>query len=166
MNIETKAQENSSVSEEILKQKEKKRFLIELEFVIMLSSVDYLVWLTNEGYFDKPEFLRYIDYLQYWSTPEYVRYVTFPEALYFLKQIQDPDFRTSLKDPNFIFFLRNQQNFHWRYYKQNEQKLSFDPTLNKKEESTDEPVQVVLVNESHDQSMEIQENGYIPSDQN
>ena len=36
----------------------------------------YLSELASQGYFDQPDFLNYLDYLEYWRKDGYVQYIT------------------------------------------------------------------------------------------
>ena len=44
----------------------RKKFEIELEFVQSLAHPFYLHALAQQGYFEKPEFINYLKYLNYW----------------------------------------------------------------------------------------------------
>ena len=46
---------------------EKTRFQREREFLSFLANPDYLRWLSDEGYFDDPRFIRYLKYMLYWK---------------------------------------------------------------------------------------------------
>lgn len=48
------------------KTENRNKFEIELEFVQSLAHPFYLHALAQQGYFDKPEFIKYIKYLNYW----------------------------------------------------------------------------------------------------
>lgn len=62
--------------------------------LLLLLSVSVLA--QNE-YFDAPDFISYLKYLQYWTKPEYARFIVFPHALYFLSLVQEPTFREAMK---------------------------------------------------------------------
>ena len=61
-------------------QSEFTRFRAELEFIQCLSHMGYLnrtfqTDLSVLGYFDDPDFIQYLDYLQYWRSPEYSKFI-------------------------------------------------------------------------------------------
>ena len=43
---------------------ERVRFIAELEFVQCLANPNYICFLAQNGYFKKPEFINYMDYLK------------------------------------------------------------------------------------------------------
>lgn len=43
---------------------EKNRFIAELEFVQCLANPNYICFLAQNGYFKKPEFINYMEYLK------------------------------------------------------------------------------------------------------
>ncbi|VDO66885.1 unnamed protein product, partial [Schistosoma margrebowiei] len=45
------------------------RFQIELEFVQCLANPNYLNFLAQQGWFEKPNFIKYLKYLLYWKDP-------------------------------------------------------------------------------------------------
>lgn len=76
---------------------DRKRFVLELEFVQCLSNPDYLqckyktisrclilkniyntifLGLEKEGYYKDPSFIRYLRYLLYWCNPPYSSYLS------------------------------------------------------------------------------------------
>ena len=91
------------------------RFETELEFLHALSSPSYLRFLGRARYFDDPQFMKYLAYLQYWHRPEYAILVARPTALTFLRMlVVSPSFRRSLcNDPEFEHELFHQQFFDW-----------------------------------------------------
>lgn len=52
--------------QDILRVENRKKFEIELEFVQSLAHPFYLHALAQQGYFEKPEFINYLKYLNYW----------------------------------------------------------------------------------------------------
>ncbi len=75
---------------------ELERFSTELEFVQLLANPAYLSFLAKHGYFKKPEFVNYLEYLQYWTQPRYLKFIRYPQCLHFLKLLQTPEFRDNL----------------------------------------------------------------------
>ena len=97
------------------------RFTLELEFVLCLSSPQYLQYLAlshphllskpatsrnlvKEDDSDADRFARYLKYLySYWRTPRYVQYLTHPGAtLRNLELLQQEQFRKDLIRPDVI----------------------------------------------------------------
>lgn len=61
-------------------QEEFQRFQMELEFVQCLCHMGYLnckqqTDLATQGFFDKPDFVSYLEYLQYWRQPQYAKFI-------------------------------------------------------------------------------------------
>jgi mediator of RNA polymerase II transcription subunit 31 len=67
------------------------RFILELEFIQLLSNPEYILFLGQSGLFDKKEFLNYLDYLKYWKKPIYANYVKFPFSLFILDCLTQSD---------------------------------------------------------------------------
>eukprot|EP00465_Bigelowiella_longifila_P006673 CAMPEP_0185263556 /NCGR_PEP_ID=MMETSP1359-20130426/15292_1 /TAXON_ID=552665 /ORGANISM="Bigelowiella longifila, Strain CCMP242" /LENGTH=179 /DNA_ID=CAMNT_0027851167 /DNA_START=120 /DNA_END=659 /DNA_ORIENTATION=+ len=95
----------------------KKRFLLELEFVELLASPLYLERLAKLKYFSDPRFIRYLEYLNYWRKPQYIKFISYPYCLYFLELLQKKEFRDKLIDPQYVALLHHQQYLHWRHHK-------------------------------------------------
>ncbi|CAN8066317.1 unnamed protein product [Agarophyton chilense] len=105
-------QEPQSVSED-----EKQRFEVELEFVQCLANPAYLNFLAQNEYLDSEQFIAYLKYLEYWRKPQYARFIVFPQALYFLRLLQQPPFREALKRADYSLMLHQQQGFNWQFEK-------------------------------------------------
>ena len=89
---------------------ERVRFIAELEFVQCLANPNYICFLAQHGYFKKPEFINYMEYLkvrsfansiiqlniQYWKKPEYAKLIRYPTCLRFLELVQDKKFREAI----------------------------------------------------------------------
>ncbi len=97
----------------------KQRFVVELEFVELLSNVRYLQHLAQSGLLEDDRLIRYLEYLQYWRRPEYVRYIQHPHALYFLEMLLKPEFRKRMTDPGYVDLVHDNQYWHWRYFRAN-----------------------------------------------
>ena len=94
---------------------QKLRFILELEFVEMLASPQYLHFLAQSRYLSQPAFLNYLAYLQYWHNPEYLPFIAHPHALYFLDLLHVSEaFRSACLNPAFINLMHEQTFFHWR----------------------------------------------------
>ena len=93
------------------------RFVRELEFVQCLANPRYLhIMLVQRNYFGDPNFVNYLKYLMYWTRPEYIKYIRYPQAIHFLRLLQDQEFRAQLADISFIQSLEAEQhNYHWHY---------------------------------------------------
>eukprot|EP00123_Amoebidium_parasiticum_P003458 comp14764_c1_seq1/m.11177 comp14764_c1_seq1/g.11177 ORF comp14764_c1_seq1/g.11177 comp14764_c1_seq1/m.11177 type:complete len:161 (-) comp14764_c1_seq1:338-820(-) len=109
------ANTDSSAIEQIMHD-DKLRFEVELEFVQMLASPNYLGYLAQHRMFEKPEFVNYIKYLQYWKQPQYARFLKWPQCLYFLDQLQKPHFQKAMMEARHKDTVLAQQHFHWRFY--------------------------------------------------
>lgn len=105
----------------------RKKFEIELEFVQSLAHPFYLHALAQQGYFEKPEFINYLRYLNYWRecvcyyrhTPlishrrEYIKFITYPHCLHNLDLLMEPSFREAIKHQDVIQALHRQQYSVW-----------------------------------------------------
>uniref|UniRef100_A0A0K2USR9 Mediator of RNA polymerase II transcription subunit 31 n=1 Tax=Lepeophtheirus salmonis TaxID=72036 RepID=A0A0K2USR9_LEPSM len=87
---------------EIEADKQKLRFVIELEFVQCLGNPNYLNFLAQRGYFKEPTFINYLKYLNYWRTHPYVRFLKFPVCLHFLELLQHESFRKEIVNAQVI----------------------------------------------------------------
>jgi mediator of RNA polymerase II transcription subunit 31 len=54
------------------------------QFIQCLANPMYLSELALQGYFDKPEFLNYLRYLEYWRGEGYVQYIRYNYLLPFI----------------------------------------------------------------------------------
>lgn len=99
-----------------LKEENKKRFVRELEFVQALANPQYLNFLATQNYFNDPAFCRFLQYLLYWDTPKYSKYIRYPQCLFYLHQLQDPQFRTFLSNPVNIMNINYHTSQWWKYY--------------------------------------------------
>jgi mediator of RNA polymerase II transcription subunit 31 len=114
------------------------RFELELEFVQSLANPFYLHSLAQQGIFEQPHFIRYLEYLKYWGEKEYARFLqcviiliqsyglnlrmligirpktSYPHALHHLELLQYPQFRAEMKKDDWRDFLNQKQFDHWR----------------------------------------------------
>ncbi|KZO95557.1 SOH1-domain-containing protein [Calocera viscosa TUFC12733] len=97
-----------------VREENRARFEIELEFVQALASPFYLETLAQRGYFLQEEFVNYLKYLLYWKKREYATFLSYPQALHHLELLQEDAFRKALSNHNVIVALDNQQYQHWR----------------------------------------------------
>jgi len=59
--------------------------------------------LASEKYFEKPEFVAYLDYLQYFTKPPYLQYLTYPgPTLNNLALLQQERFRNDILSPDTV----------------------------------------------------------------
>lgn len=91
----------------------RKKFEIELEFVQSLAHPFYLHALAQQGYFEKPEFINYLRYLNYWREREYIKFITYPHCLHNLDLLMEPSFREAIKHQDVIQALHRQQYSVW-----------------------------------------------------
>lgn len=76
------------------------RFFQEAEFVQCLANVDYVLWLSKQGFFQKPEFINFLEYLQYFALPEYSIHLTYGKGVQILSLLLNPKVRDTLSaDP-------------------------------------------------------------------
>ena len=90
------------------------RFEYELEFVQLLTNPEYLQYLAQKGYFEKPAFINFLKYLlAYWRKPEYGRYLQYADCLMILRLLQFKLFRDELGESQFIQHLTIQLKNKW-----------------------------------------------------
>ena len=106
MAMEAAASSSSSPEERL-------RFETELEFVQALANPEYLHHLAQNRYFDDPQFVDYVDYLQYWREMPYCQYLAFPHCLRMLELLQTDSFIAALKRADFKDYLKDQQFWSW-----------------------------------------------------
>lgn len=99
------------------------RFQIELEFVQCLANPNYLLFLSQRGYFKEQTFINYLKYLQYWKEPEYAKYLKYPVCLYFLDLLQHENFRKEIVNGQCAKFIDDQTVLHWQHYTRKRMKL-------------------------------------------
>jgi len=75
--------------------------------------------LAQNRYFEKPEFVSYLKYLDYWRRPEYACYIIYPHCLYFLELLQSKDFRSNMASGNAKELLHTQQLYFYQHYRNN-----------------------------------------------
>ncbi|KAL5116447.1 Mediator of RNA polymerase II transcription subunit 31 [Pleosporales sp. CAS-2024a] len=76
------------------------RFELELEFVQCLANPVYLNYLATQKYYDKAEFVAYLEYLQYFAEPRYLKFLHHPgPTLRALELLQHARFRHDLLTP-------------------------------------------------------------------
>ncbi|TNN14110.1 Mediator of RNA polymerase II transcription subunit 31 isoform 2 [Schistosoma japonicum] len=102
------------------------RFQIELEFVQCLANPNYLnclltfsylsLVLAQQGWFEKPNFIKYLKYLQYWKDPAYSRYLIYPYCLHLLDLLQHAEFRSALARGQICRMIDDQILLHWQHY--------------------------------------------------
>lgn len=98
---------------------ESQRFIRELEFLQCLANPRYLYFLSQQNYFGDPSFVNYLRYLLYWTRPEYIKYVRYPQAIEFIRLLQDPDFRRDLADFRTILQIEDTQARFDAFYRKN-----------------------------------------------
>lgn len=79
------------------------RFLQDAEFLQALSNIDYVLWLSKQGFFAKQEFLNYLMYLQYLSLPEYIIHLSYPRGIQVLDLLLKPAVRRLLEEDPLTF---------------------------------------------------------------
>ncbi|OHT16540.1 putative mediator of RNA polymerase II transcription subunit 31 [Tritrichomonas foetus] len=111
------------------------RFEKELEFVLCLANPRYVFSLASKNYFGDPNFINYLKYLLYWCQPEYAKFVRYPQALQFLRLLQDPDFRKYVSNFENIITIEQTQFKYWEVYQRNRLDLTLPTPDLKKPES-------------------------------
>ena len=119
------------------REEQRKRFLVELEFVQCLANPSYLHFLAKQGLFDNAAFKNYLKYLLYWKRPEYIRFIKYPECLFFLELIQREEMHESMKSPSCVSFISQQQLLHWQHYARNRD-VTLSSSLNEISEQEDD----------------------------
>jgi mediator of RNA polymerase II transcription subunit 31 len=100
---------------------DRKRFLVELEFVQCLANPKYLYYLAKHGYFKRDEFKNYLKYLLYWKEPDYIKFIKYPECLHFLDLLQYDGVCANLSNMDCISFVSDQQLLNWRFHQRKRQ---------------------------------------------
>lgn len=90
------------------------RFEKELEFVQLLCNPEYIRWLYNEGYFEKQDFIDFLNYLLYFKDKKYSKFLTYPQCLIILEILIDKNIKEKLGDDNFYKKLGEDQIVLWR----------------------------------------------------
>ncbi len=81
------------------------RFQYDYEFLQSLTNHQYLKHIRDEGYFEQPAFVNYLQHLTYWRKPEFLKYLRVPRCLDLLDSLLNPDVRAELKNDKFLFSL-------------------------------------------------------------
>jgi mediator of RNA polymerase II transcription subunit 31 len=79
------------------------RFFKDAEFVQSLANIDYVVWLSKQGYFDQSAFVNYLEYLMYFREPEYAIHLSYTRGLEVLELLRDPKIRELLREDPITF---------------------------------------------------------------
>jgi mediator of RNA polymerase II transcription subunit 31 len=90
------------------------RWEIELEFVQALANLQYLNFLAQNKYLEKPEFLNYLKYLEYWREPQYARHLVYPNCLHVLTLLQNEQFREQILRQDVAGILMNDMVNRWK----------------------------------------------------
>jgi len=93
---------------------ERKRFLVELEFVQCLANPQYLYYLASQGYFKRDEFKNYLKYLLYWKQPDYIKFIKFPQCLYFLDLLQQEELHELINNIDCLKLIIEQQELDYK----------------------------------------------------
>ena len=88
------------------------RFIMEKEFVEMLSNPRYLQHLAQRNLFDDDRFLRYVHHLQYWRATKYAKCIKHNHSLRFLELLRNEMFCRKLKEPAFIEMVHQNQYYY------------------------------------------------------
>jgi len=124
----------SQLDEEKTECSNKNRFELELEFVQSLANPRYLHHLAttpcsssssnslkaddnnNNDILNSEEMVEYLSYLQYWyKDPRYSKYILYPHCLYFLKLLQEREFRVAMRNPRRVEEVHVAQFNFWAY---------------------------------------------------
>lgn len=126
----------SQLDEEKTQCSNKNRFELELEFVQSLANPRYLHHLAttpcsssssnslkadddnnnNNDILNSEEMVEYLSYLQYWyKDPRYSKYILYPHCLYFLKLLQEREFRVAMRNPRRVEEVHVAQFNFWAY---------------------------------------------------
>nr|VZI32335.1 unnamed protein product [Spirometra erinaceieuropaei] len=80
------------------------------------SQVSRTLVLSQQGCFEKSEFINYLAYLRYWKEPAYSKYLIFPYCLHMLDLLQSPEFRREIARAPSARFIDDQVLLHWQSY--------------------------------------------------
>ena len=133
----------SQLDEEKTQCSNKERFELELEFIQSLANPRYLHHLAttpcssssssnslkaddndnnnnnnnnNNDILNSEEMVEYLSYLQYWyKDPRYSKYILYPHCLYFLKLLQEREFRVAMRNPRRVEEVHVAQFNFWAY---------------------------------------------------
>jgi mediator of RNA polymerase II transcription subunit 31 len=124
----------SQLDEEKTRCSNKERFELELEFIQSLANPRYLHHLAttpcsssssssnglkaddNNDILNSEEMVEYLSYLQYWyKDPRYSKYILYPHCLYFLKLLQEREFRVAMRNPRRVEEVHVAQFNFWAY---------------------------------------------------
>jgi mediator of RNA polymerase II transcription subunit 31 len=99
----------------MLAKEEELRFFQDAEFAQALANIDYVLWLSKQGYFEHEAFINYLKYLQYLAEPEYAVHLCFPRGLEILQLLGNDSIRSLLsQDPlSFRRILMDQTWSSW-----------------------------------------------------
>ena len=116
-----------------IKEANRAKFELELEFVQALANPYYLHSLAQQNILEQPAFVNYLKYLLYWKEKDYARFIqcvypteirlrfgadhpsSYPHALHNLELLQHAEFRTRLKKEESLRDSLHQKQFdHWR----------------------------------------------------
>ena len=86
-----------------MKPSEEHRFLMDAEFAQSLCNIDYVLWLSKQGYFEKKEFVNYISHLKYLASPKYAMHLTYPRCVEMLEILANLSVRQLLKEDPLTF---------------------------------------------------------------
>ena len=63
--------------------------LEDIEFIQMLSNLEYIRYIVSKGFLQDRSFLDYLRYLEYLKSPRYSHLIAFPRSLSMLKILCD-----------------------------------------------------------------------------
>ena len=104
------------------------RFLKDAEFVQALSNVDYVIWLSKQGFFEQESFLNYLEYLMYLKEPVFAIHLTYIRGIEILEFLRDPKIRELLMDDP-ITFRRVIMDQLWSSWARTEEVDSFSKVV-------------------------------------
>ena len=140
--VDDDLKKQSQLDEEKTQCSNKERFELELEFVQSLANPRYLHHLAttpcssssssnslkaddndnnnnnnnNDDILNSEEMVEYLSYLQYWyKDPRYSKYILYPHCLYFLKLLQEREFRVAMRNPRRVEEVHVAQFNFWAY---------------------------------------------------
>lgn len=120
---------NASPSQDV-REENRERFELELEFVQSLANPYYLQSLAQQNILDQPAFINFVEYLQYWREKDYARFIHYPHALHHLELLRHARFRAEIKKDEWREYINQKQFDHWRTWRNHP---SHEPTPIKRE---------------------------------
>ncbi|KAF8995467.1 SOH1-domain-containing protein [Cyathus striatus] len=117
MSKDTGTQSSTQHTPADVKDANRARFELELEFVQSLANPFYLHSLAQQNILEQPTFINFLKYLLYFKEKDYARFIHYPHSLHHLELLQHPKFRSAMKNSEFLRDYHQKQFDHWRTWR-------------------------------------------------